>query len=90
MTSRLFVKDSDNDRVRKTEAYASAYGDLTTLNTTRTVLVLAIADTGAGMDRNTLENIFDSFSPPKERKKEPAWGFPPYMVSSNSTEGIYG
>ena len=38
MPSRFFVKDSDNNRVKITDACASAYGDLTILNTARTVL----------------------------------------------------
>jgi signal transduction histidine kinase len=37
-------------------------------------VLLSVADTGKGMDHETLKHIFEPFSPPRNRIKERGWG----------------
>ncbi len=49
---------------------------------------LSVADTGAGIDPDVVERIFDPFSPPNSRAKGPGWALPWSTASSSGTTDI--
>ncbi len=46
-------------------------------------VLLAVSDNGCGMDKDTLENLFEPFSPPRRWAKVPVWGLQQSTALSN-------
>ena len=67
----------------RTEKFDQAFAEQHQAMAAGKYVLLAVSDTGSGMDEEPCRTFSNPSSPPKRRAKELAWAWPPYMASSS-------